>query len=434
MFLYLQLAPAFWQLSQRRFMACAAIVAACGVISFIVGYIHRMRLLDVQKGWIHTVRRIFEILALSIVYASTLFLMSYMLFSLVNSIMGKAIFTSYIPWIHTVRRIFEILALSIVYASTLFLMSYMLFSLVNSIMGKAIFTSYIPALTAAFAGVSGYLTFVQAELMNAKTLSALLPFFVIAGVSTASSTTTDPHWFRNNFSELGDRTTFAARMFNTTLILGGICIIIITYFAISELIATYRIVRPNGDIAIRQPNVSYKIPRFKVRITILTVMLVLSGVAFIGIGTFRYTPHPILHNVFARGMPVLMFIMLVALPWLAPQLSKAFFAISDLAIVVCALVGISWLMGNNTLTNVEALAAMLHLRPRHRGLCARGHLVAHGQQHTDERRSARRHAVPGLVHRILTPDRRDRSGPHPTADPRASGHQSGGARQDDRRR
>jgi len=332
MFLYLQLAPAFWQLSQRRFMACAAIVAACGVISFIVGYIHRMRLLDVQKGWIHTVRRIFEILALSIVYASTLFLMSYMLFSLVNSIMGKAIFTS-----------------------------------------------YIPALTAAFAGVSGYLTFVQAELMNAKTLSALLPFFVIAGVSTASSTTTDPHWFRNNFSELGDRTTFAARMFNTTLILGGICIIIITYFAISELIATYRvvrrsgdipirqpnatyrIVRPNGDIAIRQPNVSYKIPRFKVRITILTVMLVLSGVAFIGIGTFRYTPHPILHNVFARGMPVLMFIMLVALPWLAPQLSKAFFAISDLAIVVCALVGISWLMGNNTLTNVEALAAMLFL-------------------------------------------------------------------------
>ena len=97
MFLYLQLAPAFWQLSQRRFMACAAIVAACGVISFIVGYIHRMRLLDVQKGWIHTVRRIFEILALSIVYASTLFLMSYMMFSLVNSIMGKAIFTSYIP-------------------------------------------------------------------------------------------------------------------------------------------------------------------------------------------------------------------------------------------------------------------------------------------------------------------------------------------------
>ena len=72
MFLYLQLAPAFWQLSQRRFMACAAIVAACGVISFIVGYIHRMRLLDVQKGWIHTVRRIFEILAHQVINPAAL--------------------------------------------------------------------------------------------------------------------------------------------------------------------------------------------------------------------------------------------------------------------------------------------------------------------------------------------------------------------------
>ena len=64
MYLYLQSAPAFWQLSQRRFMACAAIVAACGVISFVVGYIHRIRMLDVQKGWVHSVRRAFEILAL----------------------------------------------------------------------------------------------------------------------------------------------------------------------------------------------------------------------------------------------------------------------------------------------------------------------------------------------------------------------------------
>lgn len=29
-------------------------------------------------------------------------------------------------------------------------------------------------------------------------------------------------------------------------------------------------------------------------------MLTLAGIAFIGIGMLRYTPHPILHNVFAR--------------------------------------------------------------------------------------------------------------------------------------
>lgn len=56
-------------------------------------------------------------------------------------------------------------------------------------------------------------------MMNAKTIASLLPFFVISGVVTAGMTTDDPYWYHNNFSQLGDRTTFAARMFNSTLIL-----------------------------------------------------------------------------------------------------------------------------------------------------------------------------------------------------------------------
>ena len=78
------------------------------------------------------------------------------------------------------------------------------------------------------------MTFVQAEMMNAKTLASLLPFFVISGVCTAGLTTDDPYWYHNNFSQLGDRTTFAARMFNSTLMLAGTCIIIVSYFAISS--------------------------------------------------------------------------------------------------------------------------------------------------------------------------------------------------------
>ncbi|MUH59032.1 ABC transporter permease [Bifidobacterium canis] len=313
MYWYMQAASAFWQISQRRFMACAAIVAACGVGSFIAGYLRREGRNTLQHAFTFHIRRIFEVLALSVVYAATLFLTSYMLFNIMNGAMGKA------------------------------------------------FSTYIPAICAAFAGISGYLTFVQAELMDAKTLASLLPFFIISGVGTASFTSNDPYWFNNNFSQLGDRTTFAARMFNSTLILGGICIIIISYFAISELIATYHVRDLDGKIQMRNPKFSYRVPQFKARITALTILLILSGVCFIGIGTFRYTPHPILHNVFARGMPVIMFIMLVALPWLAPQLSRAFFVISDMAIVVCAIEGVMWLLGRNTLTNVEALAAMLFL-------------------------------------------------------------------------
>lgn len=75
----------------------------------------------------------------------------------------------------------EIVALSVVYASTIFLSSFALIGAANDMMGNAIFSGYISSVCAAFAGVVGYMTFVQAEMMNAKTIASLLPFFVISG-------------------------------------------------------------------------------------------------------------------------------------------------------------------------------------------------------------------------------------------------------------
>ena len=238
--LYMEYAPAIWQLTQRRFMVCSGIVAACGVISFIIGYARKSRSLNLKHGWFAPIRRIFEIVALSVVYASTIFLSSF-------ALIGAA----------------------------------------NDMMGNAIFSGYISSVCAAFAGVVGYMTFVQAEMMNAKTIASLLPFFVISGVVTAGMTTDDPYWYHNNFSQLGDRTTFAARMFNSTLILAGTCIIIVSYFAISELVTTERLQRLWHDRTNRDPNRGYEIPHFMLRISILSFLLMVAGLAFIGIGVFR---------------------------------------------------------------------------------------------------------------------------------------------------
>ncbi|RSX53918.1 ABC transporter permease [Bifidobacterium goeldii] len=311
--LYLEFASAIWQVTQRRFTAAAAIIAACGVISFIIGYASNSRSLTLKHGW----------------------------------------------WM-PIRRIFEILALSVVYASTIFLSSFALFSVVNTVLGMHLLAGYMPAACAGFAGVAGYMTFVQAELMNAKTLASLLPFFVISGVSTAGFTTDDPYWYHNNFSQLGDRTTFAARMFNSTLMLAGTCIIIVSYFAISELITTQRLERlwhERQDVS----HQSEEIHHFKLRIAILSLLLTISGLAFIGIGVFRYTPHYIMHNVCAKGLPLIMGVLLLALPWLAPKMPKAMYVVSDLAIAVCAAFGIYMLMGHDTLTNLEALACAFFL-------------------------------------------------------------------------
>lgn len=308
--LYLQFAPAIWRVTQRLFTVCAGITAGCGVISFILGYARNSRSMTLKHGWTIPIRRIFEILALSVVYASTIFVTAFMLLSIASNMMG----------LRTLK-------------------------------------GYLTALCAAISGVVGYVTFVQAELMNAKTIASLLPFFVVSGVSIAGLTSDDPYWYNNNFSQLGDRTTFAARMFNSTLMLAGVCIVIISYFAISELITTHRL-----QMQYLSASDEKEAPKhFKARILLLSTMLTLAGIAFIGIGMFRYTPHPILHNVFARGLPCLMSVLMIALPWLAPQLSKVVYVISDLAIVIGALAGFQWLAGRNTLTNVEALAGMMFL-------------------------------------------------------------------------
>lgn len=308
--LYLQFAPAIWRVTQRLFTVCAGITAGCGVISFALGYARNSRSMTLKHGWTIPIRRIFEILALSVVYASTIFVTAFMLLSIASNMMG----------LRTLK-------------------------------------GYLTALCAAISGVVGYVTFVQAELMNAKTIASLLPFFVVSGVSIAGLTSDDPYWYNNNFSQLGDRTTFAARMFNSTLMLAGVCIVIISYFAISELITTHRL-----QMQYLSANDEKEAPKhFKARILLLSTMLTLAGIAFIGIGMFRYTPHPILHNVFARGLPCLMSVLMIALPWLAPQLSKVVYVISDLAIVIGALAGFQWLAGRNTLTNVEALAGMMFL-------------------------------------------------------------------------
>ncbi len=99
---------------------------------------------------------------------------------------------------------------------------------------------------------------------------------MVSGVSIAGLTSDDPYWYNNNFSQLGDRTTFAARMFNSTLMLAGICIVIISYFAVSELITTYRLQLQYLDST---PSMKHR-SIFRTRILLLSVMLTLAGIAF----------------------------------------------------------------------------------------------------------------------------------------------------------
>lgn len=310
---FLEQASAIWLISGRKMLAAATIIAVSSFIMFIIGYA-RTPMMPAPKA-VRTLRRL--------------------------------------P-LRVLRRVIEACALSIVFSATAFFMSYALLSAVGTMMGKDLFDSLMPGIVGAFAGVASYLGFIQASSLSAKAIATMLPLFVISGVTVAALTSDDPWWWHNNFSQLGDRTTFAAQLFNATLILAGLCIIIVTYFASFELTTTQMVSKGEDD----SPDATKKSRTNVARIVIFSLLLSLTGVGLIGVGSFRYTPHPVLHNVFARGMSVPMGLLLVLLPWLMPQLSRFLYAFSYMIVAVDCCDLLRWLKGDTTLTSVEALACL----------------------------------------------------------------------------
>ena len=351
MSIFLDNAPAVWLVAGRRRLAGSAIVAVFSSIAFVVGYARHSRSWDLRSGWRVPVRRLLEIVSLTVVYATTIFFIVLAALTTISNIFG-AEFGQYLVW-----------------------------------------------LVGGLAAVSGYIVFVQGSQLSAKTVASLLPFFVVSGVTTAGMTSDDPVWWRNNFSQLGDRTTFAATLFNYTIVMAGICIIIISYFSLSELITNYRLSLAHPQLMAGKPaegvqrkdgaggdstgnggglsrgaklkmslgrlaeprRVELPIRHFMARIIIMGMLLILTALCFMSVGLFRYTPHPILHNVGARGLAFPLTALMVFLPWLAPQLSKTIYVVSDLIIVVISASAIDWVRGGTTFTNVEALAVFLFM-------------------------------------------------------------------------
>ncbi|MCI1983875.1 MAG: ABC transporter permease [Bifidobacteriaceae bacterium] len=345
---YFVYAPSQWLTASRIFIVCAAIVAACAIVAFIVGYARLSGSWSLTKGW-------------------------------------------FVP----LRKLFEVLSLSVVYGSTVFLATFVVLNVVNTMIGIQLGGDYLMALVVGGAGIMGYFGYVQGELLTAKTVASLLPLFVLSGVGTAGLTTDDPNWWHNNFSQLGDNVTFAASMFNVTIILAGVCVIIISYFAVYELLASHKqyvewrhrahlpvdpreiddTVEDVSEEADSDPDKasgeglprrlthekSARVSHFRLRTNLLMALLALSGISLAGVGIFRYTPHPFMHNLCARGMMFPMCILLLILPWLAPQLSKMVFVMSDLVLVLISVSGVMWTMGQTSLTNVEAITWILFM-------------------------------------------------------------------------
>lgn len=365
MLAYQNFANGQWLDPLMRFIVAAAIVGIGGLIAFLCGYAHsaqqyrRMSQNHPSEGW-HWEEQ------LNIVKRVSHF------FGRFSGAPGRLI-----RWImEIIRRCIETLALSFVYGYTIFLAFFVTIYVLYHMIGFNPADVYMLALVAGGAAVFSYFGYVSGNLLTAKTLSGFLPIFVICGVGTAGITSNDKGWWRNNFSELGDRTTPAATLFNVTIISAGICMLIISYFAVFELVASHdqyhswskHISSLPVDSPDRQALVagirsdhSLHITHFHLRMMILLILFTISCVWIIGVGMFRYSPHPLIHNFFGRSMVIPVALIVGGLPWLAPQMSRSMYAMGYMMMGGCVVTGLFWLGGATTLTNVEGLFLLLYL-------------------------------------------------------------------------
>ncbi|MGQ7310709.1 DUF998 domain-containing protein [Microbacterium arabinogalactanolyticum] len=237
-------------------------------------------------------------------------------------------------------RWFDLVAIGGAYASIAFLGWLGIAQLLElSFIGAPVFAFPGAILVAVAFALTAYVSFLGAARLTPMTLSLDLAVFLVVGAFAAMLTSSDPKWWQDNLSSLGQTTNSAAPAFNVTLIISGVIVTTIARYATAGLPVDTRAQRRGR--------------------TLMRTGLVLVGIFLACVGVFPVDRFFLVHNTVATGMAVVYAMLICALPWLLPSLPKVFFGFGYTYVAVIALLAIFFATGYYNLTAVELIAAVL---------------------------------------------------------------------------
>jgi hypothetical membrane protein len=237
-------------------------------------------------------------------------------------------------------RWYDILAITVTYAATAFLGWWGVASLLELSFTDAPVFDFPGAILVAVAfALTAYICFLSSASLTPMTLSLVLAIFLVVGAFASMLTATDVHWWQNNLSALGMSSNASNWVFNGTVIIAGAVVTIIARYATSELPV-------DTPTAIR-------------RRRLVRIGLILMGIFLTCVGIFPVDRFFLVHNTVATGMTVAFGLVVLALPWLVPSVSKVFVAFGYLYVAVIVLLVIFFATGYYNLTAVELIAAIL---------------------------------------------------------------------------
>lgn len=201
------------------------------------------------------------------------------------------------------------------------------------LIGAVVFPVPVLMLAGAAAGLTAYVTYYSATHLDLQLLATVLAVFLVLGILASMLTASDPQWWKENLSALGMTDDLSARAFNLTLIVAGILVTTLARYATRGIPTTH----PRGVRAVR-------------------ACLIIVGI-FLGlVGVFPVDEYFALHTAVASGMVVAYAVLVVALRWWVPGVSRTFLLLGYVFTLLIVVLAVFFATGYYTLTAVELVA------------------------------------------------------------------------------
>lgn len=242
------------------------------------------------------------------------------------------------------RRAFDVLGLTLTACGMVMLLIATLFSIAQLAFRYLAIDAFAASLlTAGAVAASTYALSLLASDVTTQRVATLLALFLAAGTLSSMLSAEDELWWQNNFSALGMRVASGSYAFNVTVILSGLVLITLSAYLTRDL---------------RVRSIRYAVPARGVGI--VRTLLVVVGVAFMGVGAVPVDVSQLLHNTFSIGLIIAFVALIAACPALIAGLPRAFVVASVVFVAAMVLIVLLWVpFGYYNLTAVELLAVVV---------------------------------------------------------------------------
>ncbi|MFK0241142.1 DUF998 domain-containing protein [Microbacterium sp. NPDC090281] len=201
------------------------------------------------------------------------------------------------------------------------------------LIGAVVFPLPVLMLAGAAAGLTAYVTYYSATHLDLQLLATVLAVFLVLGILASMLTASDPQWWKENLSALGMTDDLSARAFNLTLIVAGILVTTLARYATKAIPTTH----PRGVSSVR-------------------TCLIIVGIFLGMVGVFPVDEHFGLHTGVASGMVVAYAVLVIAVRWWVPGVSRTFLLLGYVFTLLIVVLSVFFAVGYYTLTAVELVA------------------------------------------------------------------------------